>query len=120
MFPDPSIDLATWAQTVLDAATGEGGIEWRILVLLALSGVVAAARHFGGKVSPWFKTDRAGVLLTLLTAIFGGLYTAFVAGEDFTPQLALQALLNAVAAGGGFAMVKRLLGKSEAQKSGVQ
>lgn len=83
--------------------------EWRLAMAALLVLLVAGARRWGARLSPWLATDRGGAVLALGLAV--GLEVAAVLVLDaplgFTALL--YALTTAVAAAGGRQLLRRLL-----------
>jgi len=111
-------DLATLAQQLLGYAH-QG--NWRMLVAIALSGVVWLLRTFlmgpkvqgvkyVGAIARWFHTDRGGVVLTLIVGVLGGFATAFKASAPLTIDLFVTGVVNGLLAAGFFVGLKKLVG----------
>jgi hypothetical protein len=98
-------DLLSLAKPVL-AAVMSG--QWAAGACLALVLLVAAARKHGAKRWPALATDAGGTALTLAGSFGGALATALLAGSAPTLALVWTALGIAVAASGGYTMIKRL------------
>jgi hypothetical protein len=106
--------LLELAKPVLDALRAG---QYPLGAVLALVFAVALARKYGhklpyvgGKVGPFLKTDHGGALLTLLGSFGGAFATALAAGAAPSLALAWTALGVAVAAAGGYSLIKKLGG----------
>lgn len=97
------IDLA---RPVLAAVKSGQGYAAAALALVLMT---ALARRFGAKRWPWLNSDAGGSLLTLVGSFGGAVATALAAGSLPTLGLAWTAFGVAVAASGGYTMVKRLI-----------
>jgi hypothetical protein len=110
--------VAQLAQQLLEYAH-QG--NWRMLVAIALSGVIWLLRTFlmgptvqrwkyVGAVAGWFRTDRGGVVLTLLVGVLGGVMTALSAGVSLSVDLFVTGVVNGLLASGFFVGLKKLFG----------
>ncbi|HSN91492.1 MAG TPA: hypothetical protein VLS93_09705 [Anaeromyxobacteraceae bacterium] len=88
-------------------AAVQGG-DWRAVAILAVIGVVALARRFGGAWVPWLRTARGGALLALAGGIVSTLGPALFSG-GITLSALLNGLINGVAAAGGWVVARRLI-----------
>lgn len=75
----------------------------------ALVFAVALARKYGAKRYPWLVSDAGGATLTLVGAFGGAVSTALAAGATLSAGLAWTATGVAVAAAGGYSLIKKLL-----------
>lgn len=118
-------DLARLAQQLLGYAH-QG--NWRMLVAIALSGVVWLLRTFLmgpkvqrvrylGPIARWFRTDRGGVVLTLIVGVVGGLVTAFKAGAPLSIDLFVTGVVNGLLAAGFFVGLKKIVGLGRGSSS---
>lgn len=98
-------DLISLAKPIL-AAVMSG--QWAAGAALALVLLVAATRKYGAKRWPVLATDAGGTAMTLVGSFGGALATALLAGSAPTLALVWAALGIAVAASGGYTMIKRL------------
>lgn len=83
--------------------------QWAAGAALALVLIVALARKYGAKRFPFLTTDAGGTALTLVGSFGGALATALLAGTVPSLGLAYAALGIAVAASGGYTMIRRLV-----------
>jgi hypothetical protein len=97
--------------------------NWRLIVAMALMGTVWILRNvlmgttvqgwkYVGAIAAWLRTDRGGVVLTLLLGVFGGLITALGASAKLTLDLIVTGIVNGLLASGFFVGVKKLFGLS--------
>src|SRR5579871_6523432 len=102
--------------------------NWRMLVAIALSGVIWFVRtyllgakvqgwKYVGVVARWCHTDRGGVVLTLVVGVAGGLVTALSAKTPLGLDLIVTGVVNGVLASGFFVGLKKLL--TNADKPGT-
>ena len=101
--PEALLDLA---KPVL-AAVMSG--QYAYAAALALVFAVAAARRYGGARVPFLRSDAGGALLAVGGAFAGALATSIAASGAISIGLLWSALGVAVAAGGGYSLIKRLI-----------
>lgn len=125
---DPSADpdLLTIARLVLEAARGR---NWALVGALVLSLLIALVRRFAGRIAvsfagrvvgraaAWLTTDRGGALLALLAGVAAALAAAFGAGGGVSVQTVLDGLVAGVTAAGGYAVLRKLLFPSGADRA---
>lgn len=90
---------------ILDAI---GSGNWRLVAALIVVGLIWLMRRFATKIHPWFGTDRGGVAVALLGGLLAVAAGELAAGRHFTVQTVANGISFAVAAAGGWVMVRRL------------
>ncbi len=83
--------------------------HWAYAAALALVFLVALARRYGTKLSAWFASGEAGAAMALFGSFGGALATALAGGAKVTGALAWTAFTVALAAAGGFSLVRAFL-----------
>lgn len=106
VLPDPGADPGGFFSAAVDALKTK---DFKLVVILAIVGFVYALRRWGGLVVPWFKSDRGGALLALVTGVLAAGCATAAAGAPFDLHLLVNGLEAGVLAAGGFAVVKKLL-----------
>ena len=103
---DPStMEPATLVADIFGAAHGH---HWRILIALLIVGLVYVDRKFGlSSHVPWFKTDRGGIVLSLLASILVALAALLFSPATLSAQLVTSTLLTWAEASGAFVLIKR-------------
>ncbi len=104
---DPYSNGGLFLERVLEAVKSS---NWRMLAALAVIALVYAARRWASRVWPWLATDRGGAALVLATAMLGAVVNTWGAGKAMSLQMVLSALQIGFLAGGGYAVVKKLIG----------
>lgn len=94
-----------YAAQLLDAIRDR---DWRLVVSLALIGIVFLARRFGRRLK-YLRGDRGGVLLTFAVASLATVSATLAADEPFRFESVLAALSMGLTAIGGYVGVRRLL-----------
>lgn len=106
---DPTVGdpgLLELAKPIYDAIMhGNGWLAASLAIVL----LVAMVKKWLAPRWPWLAGDVGGPLLVLFGSFGGALGTALMAGAGMSPALALVALKIALAAGGGYAMLKKLV-----------
>jgi hypothetical protein len=97
-----------------------GARNWLLLVALVVLLVVWGLRRWGSRWVPWFGTDTGGAVLALIVGAVGAAATELAAGKPLTLAVVVGGLSLGFTAAGGWSVVKRLAGKSDAQQSGLQ
>ena len=109
---DPSLgEVAHLVRLIVRAAKHK---QWRYLVALVLVGLTFVARRFGAKKIPWLATDRGAVALHLGVALGSAMGSLLLSKTSLTADALADAGLNALAAAGGYAMLKKLLAPKRA------
>lgn len=103
---DPTADLATFAQLLLEAV--QSG-RWGIVASLVVVGIVFLLRTYGAKLWPALGGKVAPPLLAVLGSVAGAILTALLAGQPITAGLVLQALLVGFGGIGVFSAQKNIL-----------
>lgn len=85
------------------------GGQWVIAAGAVLVGLVWAARKWLPGLSPWFKTDRGGVVLTVAMSFIGALATSLLAGKLPGVQDLIAAVTVAASAMGIYTGTKRVV-----------
>jgi hypothetical protein len=112
--PDPEASVAEFAAAIYQAFSAK---NWGVLVALALIGLVAIARKYGSKALPFLGTDRGGALLSLLGGFGLSVFAAATAaGAHSVLQVIGSGLLMTITASGTYAIAKKLLFPSGANK----
>lgn len=113
--PLPSLDadggVATMAKWIWDHVV-EG--HWWPAAAALLIMAVWAMRKWGSKYLPWLATDKGGAMLALGTSMVGAVLNAYLAGKALDMKAAMTALGVGFAAGGGWTMVRKIMGWSNA------
>ena len=124
--PAADPDLLTVARLVLEAARGR---NWALVGALVLSLLIALVRRFAGRIAvsfagklagraaAWLTTDRGGALLALLAGVAAALAAAFGSGGGVSVQTVLDGLVAGVTAAGGYAVIRKLLFPSGADRA---
>lgn len=99
-------DLIDVARPVLDAILAG---QYTAAAALGLVLAVALLRRYGSRALPWLHSDVGGAVLALGTSLGGALATALMAGASLSGGLLWTALGVAIAAAGGYAMIKKLI-----------
>lgn len=99
-------DALGWIRAGYDAIV-DG--DWKIAAGALLSLLVLGIRRYGTRLPGFFRTDRGGVVLVLVTSLIGGVGHAFVAGAPLSLALVESILLVAIIAIGGYQGLKRLI-----------
>jgi hypothetical protein len=103
--PDPG--LLDLARPVYEAVLHG---QWYLAAALALVLVVALVRRYAGPRVPFLHSDAGGALLALVGSYGGAVATALAAGGAvFSAHLAWVALTVAIAAAGGYSLIKKLI-----------
>lgn len=103
--PDPG--LLDLARPVYEAVMSG---QWYLAAALALVLAVALVRRYAGPKVPFLHSDAGGALLALVGSYGGAVATALAAGGAvMSPHLAWVALTVAIAAAGGYSLIKKLL-----------
>jgi hypothetical protein len=110
--PLPSPDDAPAILNQILDAIGSG--NWRLVAALIVVGLVWLMRRFATKIHPWFGTDRGGVAVALLGGLLAVAAGELAAGRHFTIQTVANGISLAVAAAGGWVMVRRLVSPPDA------
>jgi hypothetical protein len=108
--PNPDDGPAILNQ-LLDAI---GSGNWRLVASLIVVGLVWLMRRFATRVHPWFGTDRGGVAVALLGGLLAVAAGELAAGRGFTVQTVANGISLAIAAAGGWVMVRRLVSPPDA------
>jgi hypothetical protein len=114
---DPGTDPGGFLSQI---ATAIGSRNWVLVAALAVLGVVWALRTWGARWVPWFGTDRGGAVLVLSMGILGAVSAELAAGKPPTLAVVVGGLSLGFTAAGGWSVVRRLAGKSDAQRTGLQ
>lgn len=88
--------------------------HWLLVGAVLVSGLVWALRTWGGSLVPWVRTDRGGATLALVGGFVGVWVTALAAGQGASWYLVAHGLEAAVAAAGGYSVLKKLVFPSDA------
>ena len=112
--PPTEIGLDSIAKLVTDAVATK---NW---ALLACAGVLAAVylvRRLGSAYWPWLSSDRGGVAVSFVVAVFFALASALQTGTPLSFSLVLGAILTAASASGLWTWGKKLAAKPALVKS---
>lgn len=108
-----SDDAFGWLRAGYDAIV-DG--DWKIAAGALLSLLVLGIRRYGTKLPGFFRTDRGGVVLVLVTSLVGGVGHALVARAPLSFALVESILMVAIIAIGGYQGLKRLIWPKPAPK----
>jgi hypothetical protein len=100
--------LLELARLIYDGVTS-GQLSYLGAAAGALVLVTRVLRQYGAQLVPWFGGDAGGTVLVLAGSLGGAVLTALLGGAAPSWSLAWYALGVAFAAGGGYAMVRRLV-----------
>lgn len=106
---DPTLDPAAYLDALLRATQGR---QWIVVVGFALTGLTALLRKGLGAKLPWFKTDRGGAALAIITAVFGAVGASLATG-GFSAWTLIDAVALAVTNAGGYVLIRKLLKPSD-------
>lgn len=99
-------NLSAFANLLVQAAKDRNAF---LVLALALIAAVYLVRRFIAKKVPFFGTQAGGAVLTMMSSFAGALASSLLAGQAFSPMLALAALKIGFSAAGGWTLVKHFL-----------
>jgi len=107
--PSPD-ELGGFVEAVAKAV---GAKDWRLLGGLASILVVWVLRKFLAPHVKWFGTDRGGACMALIVGVLGAVGHVLMSSQPWGFQMISDAVVMAVTAAGGWAMMKKLVSPSD-------
>jgi hypothetical protein len=89
--------------------------KWLVFVGFVIIGLVYFVRRWGSKLIPWIATDRGGVATALVCGFLASLASTAISSGSISGSTLIVAAEQAVAAIGGFVILKKLIFPSDAK-----
>lgn len=91
--------------------------KWLVFVGFIIIGLVYCVRRWGSKLIPWFATDRGGVAVALVCGFLASIASTVISSGSLSGAALVVAMEQAVAAIGGFVVLKKLVFPSDANQT---
>lgn len=105
------------AELALQAySSGDAALLFLCTGLLLVMGLTWLTRHFGEYLDPWFSTEGAGVILSLIHSALVTLVGAAATSTPITLQLVVAALLAAAGASGFWSWIRKAKKAGQARR----